>query len=89
MSDEPEILDLRKFAVAVSTDGKTYKEIKSEAYPAAKKEDKNGIFTHELTFDPVNVRYVKFMAQPEYSIPAWHGGKGRPAFIFVDEIGLE
>lgn len=84
-----EILDLRKFAVAVSTDGKTYKEIKSEAYPAAKKEDKNGIFTHELTFDPVNVRYVKFMAQPEYSIPAWHGGKGRPAFIFVDEIGLE
>lgn len=84
-----EILDLRKFAVAVSTDGKTYKEIKSEAYPAAKKEDKNGIFTHELTFDPVNVRYVKFMAQPEYSIPAWHGGKGRPAFIFIDEIGLE
>lgn len=84
-----EILDLRQLSVAVSTDGKIYKEVKSEAYPAAKKEDKNGIFTHELTFDAVNARYVKFTARPEYSIPAWHGGKGRPAFIFVDEIGVE
>ena len=34
-------------------------------------------------------RYVKITARPEYNIPAWHWGKGRPAFIFVDEIGLE
>lgn len=84
-----EILDLRKLSVAVSADGKTYREVMSSIYPAVRKEDKNGIFTHELTFDPVKARYVKITAQPEYGIPAWHWGKGRPAFIFVDEIGIE
>ena len=47
------------------------------------------IYTHELSFDTVQARYVKITARPEYNIPAWHWGKGRPAFIFVDEIGLE
>ena len=84
-----EILDLRELSVAVSNDGKEYKEVKSEVYPAVSKEDKNGIYTHELSFDRVQARYVKITARPEYNIPAWHWGKGRPAFIFVDEIGLE
>jgi hexosaminidase len=82
-----EILDLRE--LSVSNDGKEYKEVKSEVYPAVSKEDKNGIYTHELSFDTVQARYVKITARPEYNIPAWHWGKGRPAFIFVDEIGLE
>ena len=84
-----EILDLRELSVAVSNDGKDYKEVKSEVYPAVSKEDKNGIYTHELSFDTVQAHYVKITARPEYNIPAWHWGKGRPAFIFVDEIGLE
>ncbi len=84
-----EILDLRELSVAVSNDGKEYKEVKSEVYPAVSKEDKNGIYTHELSFDTVQARYMKITARPEYNIPAWHWGKGRPAFIFVDEIGLE
>lgn len=84
-----EILDLRELSVAVSNDGKEYKEVKSEVYPAVSKEDKNGIYTHELSFDTVQARYVKITARPEYNLPAWHWGKGRPAFIFVDEIGLE
>ena len=84
-----EILDLRELSVAVSNDGKEYKEVKSEVYPAVSKEDKNGIYTHELSFDTVQARYVKIAARPEYNIPAWHWGKGRPAFIFVGEIGLE
>ena len=79
----------QRISVAVSNDGKEYKEVKSEVYPAVSKEDKNGIYTHELSFDTVQARYVKIAARPEYNIPAWHWGKGRPAFIFVDEIGLE
>ena len=73
----------------ISNDGKGYKEIKSEVYPVASKEDRNGIYTHELSFDTVQAHYVKITARPEYDIPTWHWGKGRPAFIFVDEIGLE
>ena len=84
-----EILDLRKLSVAISNDGKGYKDIKSEVYPVASKEDRNGIYTNELSFDTVQAHYVKITARPEYDIPTWHWGKGRPAFIFVDEIGLE
>lgn len=84
-----EILDLRKLSVAISDDGKIFKEIKSEVYPPANEGYKNGIFVHELSFAPVQARYIKMLAQPEYNIPAWHWGKGRPAFIFVDEIGVE
>ena len=84
-----EIFDIRKFSIAISDDGKDFKEIKSVSYPSALKDDENGIFLHELFFDNVQTRYVKLTAQPEYSIPDWHWGKKRPAFIFIDEIGLE
>ena len=55
---------------------------------AMKQDDKNGVFNHTLTFSPVKARYVKVTALTEHSIPAWHGGKGNPAFLFVDEISL-
>lgn len=84
-----EILDIRSLSVAVSDDGQTFKPIKSEAYPAITQNSQNGIYTHELSFDAVQTRYVKLTAQPEYKIPNWHWSKGRPAFIFIDEIGLE
>ena len=82
------VFDARAFSVAVSEDGKNFKEIASEKYPAMKQDDKNGVFNHTLTFDPVTARYVKVTALAEHSIPAWHGGKGNPAFLFVDEISL-
>ena len=82
------VFDARAFSVAVSEDGKNFKEIASEKYPAMKQDDKNGVFNHTLTFDPETARYVKVTALAEHSIPAWHGGKGNPAFLFVDEISL-
>ena len=51
--------------------------------------DKNGIYEHKLSFTPVTTRYVKVVALSESSIPAWHGGKGNPAFLFVDEITVD
>lgn len=84
-----EILDVRSISVLASDDGKTYKELKTVEFPPVTAKDKNGIYTHEVTFNAVNARYVKVIAKPEYKIPAWHWGNGRPAFIFVDEIGIE
>ncbi len=82
------VFDARSFAVEISEDGTTYKKIAGELYPEMKEGDANGIHAHELTFEPVKARYVKFIVEPEYKIPAWHGGKGSPAFVFVDEISL-
>lgn len=82
------VFDARSFTVEVSEDGKTYRKVASESYPAMKEDDANGVKVHELTFEPVKARYVKLVVEPEYNIPAWHNGKGNPAFVFIDEISL-
>lgn len=84
-----EILDVRSISVLASDDGKIYKELKTVDFPPVTSKDKNGIYTHEVEFNSINARYVKVIAKPEYKIPAWHWGSGRPAFIFIDEIGIE
>lgn len=83
------VFDARGFSVEVSNDGKTFTKIASEDYPAMTEEDRNGIYEHKLTFAPVNTQYVKVIALSEKSIPAWHGGKGLPSFLFVDEITID
>lgn len=83
------IFDTRGITVSVSDDNQTFKEVASEAYPAMKESDPNQIYTHELKFDPVKTRYVKVKALSEQKIPSWHGGKGNPGFLFVDEIILD
>lgn len=82
------IFDTRGITVSVSDDNQTFKEVASEAYPAMKESDPNQIYTHELKFDPVKTRYVKVKALSEQKIPSWHGRKGNPGFLFVDEIIL-
>lgn len=83
------IFDARGITVSVSDDNQTFKEVASESYPAMKADDPNQIYTHKLELDPVKTRYVKVKALSEHEIPAWHGGKGNPGFLFVDEIILE
>lgn len=82
------VFDARGLTVEVSADGKNFTKMASESYPAMKEDDKNGVYHHELTFDPVQARYVRVIAPTEQSMPAWHGGKGSPAFLFVDEIEI-
>lgn len=83
------IFDARGITVSVSDDNQSFKEVASETYPAMKESDPNQIYTHKLEFTPVKARYVKVKALPEHKIPSWHGGKGNPGFLFVDEIILE
>ena len=82
------VFDARSLSVEVSEDGKTFTKVASEEYPAMTEKDPNGLHEHQLTFDPVKTRYVKVVAQSEQKIPAWHGGKDKPGFLFVDEITL-
>lgn len=83
------IFDARGLAVEVSDDGNQYRQVAAEDYPAMKQSDRNGIFDHQLTFDPVKTRYVKVKAKSERQIPDWHGGRGNLGFLFVDEIEIE
>ena len=80
------VFDARKFAVSISEDGKNFKEIAKEEYPAMTLDNPNQIYDHVLTFEPVKAQYIKVYVQPEHKLPEWHGGKGLQSFIFIDEI---
>jgi uncharacterized membrane protein len=40
----------------------------------------------ECSFKPVQVKYVKVVADPVAKLPAWHPGKGQKGWVFVDEV---
>lgn len=82
------IFDTRGITIEISEDGKTFTKLASEEYPAMANSDKNGVKEHKLTFSPVTTKYVRVVALSEQSIPQWHGGKGLPGFLFIDEITL-
>ena len=80
------VFDARKFSVAISEDGKNFKEIAKEEYKEMTLDDPNKIYDHTLTFEPVKAQYIKVYVQPEHKLPNWHGGRGHQSFIFIDEI---
>ena len=83
------IFGARTFAVYTSEDGKDFKEVACEEYPAMTLDNPNQIYEHTLKFNPVSTRYLKVFVQSEHSMPLWHGSNGAPAFIFIDEIVVE
>ena len=74
--------------VKVSEDGKNFKEVVSKTIPSLKQSDKGGIYPQEVTFAPVKARYVEVIIKSD-KLPAWHGGAGNPAYLFVDEISIQ
>ena len=83
------IFDARNIEVSVSADGKSFTKVASKSLPALEEQTPNNIYTYELTFPQTTTRYVKVTATSEHNIPEWHGGKGKAAFLFVDEISVK
>ena len=83
------IFDARNIEVSVSADGKSFTKVASKSLPALEGQTPDNIYTYELTFPQTTTRYVKVTATSEHNIPEWHGGKGKPAFLFVDEISIK
>lgn len=83
------IFDTRNIEVSVSADGKSFTKVASKSLPALEEQTPDNIYTYELTFPQTTTRYVKVTATSEHNIPEWHGGKGKPAFLFVDEISVK
>ena len=83
------IFDARNIEVSVSADGKSFTKVASKSLPSLEEQTPDNIYTYELTFPQTTTRYVKVTATSEHNIPEWHGGKGKPAFLFVDEISIK
>lgn len=73
--------------VKISDEGKTFREVASVSIPELKQTDKDGIYPHKIEFDGQKARYVEVIIKGG-KLPAWHGGAGSPAFLFVDEIEI-
>lgn len=82
------IFDCPEAIVEVSNDGKNFTRVAAETYPQPT-EHARKIVNHKLTFEPTAARYVRLKARHLENIPDWHVGKGKPSFIFVDEIVVD
>ncbi|NIJ52892.1 FN3 associated domain-containing protein [Dyadobacter arcticus] len=40
---------------------------------------------YEASFEPQELSCIKLVAKPLGKLPAWHGGKGQKAWVFIDE----
>ena len=82
------IMGAAGITVKVSEDGQNFKEVATKVIPSLKQSDKDGIYSQEITFTPVKARYVEVIIKSD-KLPAWHGGAGNPAYLFVDEIIIQ
>ena len=82
------IMGAAGITVKVSDDGQTFKEVAAKTIPSLGKDDKDGLYPQEITFATVKARYVEVIIKSD-KLPAWHGGAGNAAFLFVDEINIQ
>ncbi len=84
------IFGVTEYTVSVSNDGTDYKQVFSQQYPVRGENDPRDITVDvKSEFPTEKARYVKITAKPTNSMPDWHGGKGKRAFLFIDEIIIE
>ena len=79
------IYNPQKATVRLSNDGQHFYWVCDKTFPISGWADKDGIFTYELTFEPVAARYVEVLIEG-FDLPEDHSGYGNPAWLFVDEI---
>ena len=82
------IMDASEIVIEASDDNQTFKPVHTEKITDTKTEHWSDVSEHGFSFEPVTARYFKVTVKPAI-FPDWHAGKGKKAFIFVDEIVLK
>ena len=82
------IFDAEEVIVETSNDNETFETIVSEKGLNVKEDHWQDVVNHEFTFDATTARYFKVTIKSLSEMPEWHSGKGRGAYVFVDEIAL-
>ena len=82
------IFDAEEIIIESSDDNENFVTVISEKGDNTKADNWTKIVNHQLTFEPVTARYFKITMNTLDTMPEWHTGAGRKAFLFVDEIAL-
>lgn len=80
------VMDITGMEVWCSADGKEFTKVAESTKPVLEKNDRDGIYRHELSFDTQTARYVRIVGKVTPKLPEWHTWPGGDAFIFVDEL---
>ena len=75
----------KKVKYEVSTDGKIFEEV-ATFEPGVTKSDVNEVVDYPASFDAVQVRYVRIVAESVGICPEWHPAAGGKAWLFSDEV---
>jgi len=84
------ILPVVSISVQGSNDGNQFERITEVKFPAIKKPGPpRGVNTFSCVFPKsTSYKYYRFVVANVKKLPLWHSGKGKPAWIFVDELFL-
>ena len=82
------IFDAEEVIVETSNDNENFETIMSEKGLNVKDEHWQEVVNHKFSIDATTARYFKVTIKSLHEMPEWHGGKGRSAYVFVDEIAL-
>ncbi|MEH0152823.1 glycoside hydrolase family 20 protein [Limibacter armeniacum] len=83
------IMGARSLKVYSSYDGQGFTLLAAKTYPETKQGSKDTIVDLEVNFEAVNTQYLKVVVERQGKLPTWHTGKGKNAYLFVDEIIVE
>ncbi len=85
-----EIFPIAEISALGSNDGKQYKKFASMRFPEALKDEPSGAKTFTCNFPKgTTFKYYKFSVSNVKKMPVWRKErKGKPAWIFVDELFL-
>ena len=81
------IFNAKSVKVLVSDDGENFTEVASQDFDLLPADYESSFYPIDITFEPVNTRYVEVMVTP-FDCPEGHSGYGYPAWIFLDELGV-
>jgi 3',5'-nucleoside bisphosphate phosphatase len=75
--------------VLVSADGINFTELGKQSFAPATQDKSRGITMADIKKQAKQIKFIKVIAKNTAVCPTWHPGKGKPAWLFVDEIVVE
>ncbi len=81
----------KRVAIYVSSDGIHFLPVQDTMLTNSKPRDMKVVDIQHIAvnFDPVEVKYIKIVAENQHVCPEWHYAKGNKAWIFCDEIVVQ
>ncbi|WP_321333606.1 family 20 glycosylhydrolase [uncultured Bacteroides sp.] len=83
------IMGVTGISVAVSDDNITFREVATKQFPADTDVTKKDIGHYDVSFSPVEARYVKVTIKGSPALPKGHDGEGKTPYLFIDEVTVE